>query len=129
MRRLAYSFIQHPDRCRYILSRWPQLLLENALHHARAEAKFPADLENAVAAGLQFENLRFQPGSTRRRPSFVLSPSRAPPRDGAYDHRDHPAFGIGQHPILARTPAGNVLWDCLDPYLRMLALADVCSSG
>jgi len=24
-----------------------------------------------------------------------------------------PAFGIGQRAILARTPAGNVLWDCL----------------
>jgi hypothetical protein len=23
-----------------------------------------------------------------------------------------PAFGIGQRAILARTPAGNVLWDC-----------------
>jgi hypothetical protein len=24
-----------------------------------------------------------------------------------------PAFGIGQRAILAHTPAGNVLWDCL----------------
>jgi hypothetical protein len=24
-----------------------------------------------------------------------------------------PAFGIGQRAILARTPSGNVLWDCL----------------
>ncbi len=24
-----------------------------------------------------------------------------------------PAFGIGQRAILARTPAGNVLWECL----------------
>ena len=24
-----------------------------------------------------------------------------------------PAFGIGQRAILARTPAGNVLWDCI----------------
>ena len=24
-----------------------------------------------------------------------------------------PAFGIGQRPILVRTPAGNVLWDCM----------------
>jgi hypothetical protein len=29
-------------------------LLENALHHTRADAEFPADLEDAVAVGLQF---------------------------------------------------------------------------
>jgi hypothetical protein len=64
MRRLAYSFVQHPDRCRYILSRWPQLLLENALHHARADAQLPADLEDAVTAGLQFENSRLHCGGS-----------------------------------------------------------------
>jgi hypothetical protein len=37
-----------------ILSRWPRLLLENPLHHAGADAELPADLEDAVAAGLQF---------------------------------------------------------------------------
>jgi hypothetical protein len=39
--------------------------------------------------------------------------SNPPPCDGAHDHRDHPAFGIGQRAILAGTPAGNVLWDCI----------------
>jgi hypothetical protein len=29
-------------------------LLENALHHTGADAEFPADLEDAVAVGLQF---------------------------------------------------------------------------
>jgi hypothetical protein len=33
-----------------VLSRWLRLLLENALHHTRADAKFPADLEDAVIA-------------------------------------------------------------------------------
>ena len=28
-------------------------------------------------------------------------------------HRDRPHFGIGQRAFLARTPAGNVLWDCI----------------
>jgi hypothetical protein len=31
-----------------ITSRWHLLLLENALHHASPDAKFPADLEDAV---------------------------------------------------------------------------------
>jgi hypothetical protein len=35
-------------------SRWPRLLLENPLHHAGADAELPADLEDAVATGLQF---------------------------------------------------------------------------
>jgi hypothetical protein len=34
-------------------------LLENALHHTGADAKFPADLEDAVAVGLRFKNSRF----------------------------------------------------------------------
>jgi hypothetical protein len=59
---LAYPFVHRPDRCRCILSRWPWLLLENALHHTRADAELPADLEDAVAAGLQFENLRLHSG-------------------------------------------------------------------
>ena len=49
---LAYPIVQRPDRCRCILSRWPRLLLENALHHTRADAELPADLD-AVTAGLQ----------------------------------------------------------------------------
>src|ERR1700738_351926 len=59
---LAYSFVQRPDRCRCIPSRWPRLLLENALHHTDADANFPADLEDAVAVGLQFENSRLHSG-------------------------------------------------------------------
>jgi hypothetical protein len=38
-------------------------LLENALHHTGADAKFPADLEDAVAIGRLFEYSRVQ-GST-----------------------------------------------------------------
>src|SRR3981189_3014870 len=34
------------------------MLLENPLHHAGADPKLPADLEDAVTAGLQFENSR-----------------------------------------------------------------------
>jgi len=30
------------------------VLLENALHHTGADARSPADLEDAVAVGLQF---------------------------------------------------------------------------
>jgi hypothetical protein len=33
--------------------RWHPFLLKNSLHHARADAELPADLEDAVAAGLQ----------------------------------------------------------------------------
>jgi hypothetical protein len=44
--------VQRRDSCRRILSRWLRLLLENALHHTGADAKFPVDLEDAVAAGL-----------------------------------------------------------------------------
>jgi hypothetical protein len=39
--------------CR-ILSSWLRLLLENALHHTRADAELPADLKHSVAPGLQF---------------------------------------------------------------------------
>jgi hypothetical protein len=31
-------------------------LFENPLHHARADAELPANLEHTVARGLQFEN-------------------------------------------------------------------------
>src|SRR5215204_1049159 len=34
-------------------------------------------------------------------------------RRGLRPSRPPPAFGIGQRAILAHTPAGNVLWDCL----------------
>jgi hypothetical protein len=37
-------------------------LLENALLHTGAGANFPADLEDAVAVSLQFENSRFHRG-------------------------------------------------------------------
>src|ERR1700704_1717900 len=59
---LAYPIVQRPDRCRCILSRWPRLLLENALHHTRANAELPADLEHPVTARLQFENSRLDGG-------------------------------------------------------------------
>lgn len=37
-------------------------LLENPLHDARTDAELAADLENAIAGSLQFENLRFYCG-------------------------------------------------------------------
>jgi hypothetical protein len=61
---LAYPFVQRPERCRCILSRWPRLLFENALHHTRAMPELSADLEDAVAVGHQFKNSRFHRGST-----------------------------------------------------------------
>jgi putative SOS response-associated peptidase YedK len=39
-----------------ILSRWPRLLLENALHHTRADAELAADFEDTVTAGLQLQD-------------------------------------------------------------------------
>jgi glyoxylase-like metal-dependent hydrolase (beta-lactamase superfamily II) len=33
--------------------------------------------------------------------------------DGLYSIRTTPQFGIGQRALLARSPSGNVLWDCL----------------
>ena len=58
---MGLSIRSAPDRCpRH--SRWPPLLLKNALHHARADAQLPANLEDAVAVGLQFENSRFHSG-------------------------------------------------------------------
>jgi hypothetical protein len=41
-----------------ILSRWARLLLENPLHYACANAKLPADFEDPVTAGLQFQYSR-----------------------------------------------------------------------
>jgi hypothetical protein len=32
---------------------------------------------------------------------------------GLYRIATEPEFGIGQHALLVRTPAGNVLWDCI----------------
>src|ERR1700738_2626129 len=61
-RRRPRLFVQRPDRCHSIPSRWPRLLLENTLHHTGADAKLPADLEDAVAVGLQFKNSRFHSG-------------------------------------------------------------------
>jgi hypothetical protein len=42
--------------------RWPRLLLENPLHHTRADAELPTDLEDPVPAGPQFENSRLHSG-------------------------------------------------------------------
>jgi hypothetical protein len=42
-------------------------LAENALHHTRAMPELSADLEDAVAVGLQFKNSRFHRGATPRR--------------------------------------------------------------
>src|SRR3982074_3231289 len=112
MRRPRLPVRSAPDRCHCIPSRWPRLLLENSLHHAGADTELPADLEDAVAAGLQFENLRGYFGLKPAPAQFRLSPSRAASRRGIRPSSP-PAFGIGQRAILARTPAGNVLWDCL----------------
>jgi hypothetical protein len=40
----------------------PQLLLENPLHHGDTDAELLTDLEDAVTAGLQFENSRLHSG-------------------------------------------------------------------
>jgi hypothetical protein len=61
-------------RCPLYLSSWPRLLLEDPLHHACPDAKFPADLEDAVTAGLQFENSRLH-GRLYRTPA-ELGPIR-----------------------------------------------------
>jgi hypothetical protein len=45
-------------------------LLENALHHARADAELAADLEDAVTAGLQFQYSRFNSWLDATRPAF-----------------------------------------------------------
>jgi hypothetical protein len=42
-----------------ILSFMPRSLSKNALYHARADTKLPADLENAVATSLQFYLVSF----------------------------------------------------------------------
>lgn len=34
-------------------------------------------------------------------------------RDDLFEIRMEPTFGIGQRALLARSPAGNVLWDCV----------------
>jgi hypothetical protein len=66
-----------------ILSRWPRLLLENALHHAGADAELAADLEDSVTAGLQFENSRF---NARLNPTPAeLCPIRPRPRQTGID--------------------------------------------
>src|SRR4051794_9075498 len=45
-----------------IRSRWPRLLLEHPLHHAGTDAELAADLEDAVATGLQLQNSRLHCG-------------------------------------------------------------------
>src|ERR1700716_2491606 len=100
MRRPRLPVRSAPDRCHCIPSRWPRLLLENSLHHAGADTELPADLEDAVAAGLQFENLRLYFGLKPTPAQFRLSPSRA------------------------RRPA-----TCCGTASTLLALADVRSSG
>jgi hypothetical protein len=82
---LACPIVQRPDRCRCILSRWPRLLLENALHHTRADAELPADLEDAVTAGLQFKNSRFH--------SWVNPTGREFARETA-ENFERPTLGI-----------------------------------
>jgi hypothetical protein len=61
-------------RCPLYLSSWPRPLLEDPLHHTCPDAKFPADLEDAVTAGLQFENSRLH-GRLYRTPA-ELGPIR-----------------------------------------------------
>jgi len=59
----AWSRILHPFVVLFGRHEAPNLegdgcCLENPLHHARADAQLPADLEYPVATGLQFENAR-----------------------------------------------------------------------
>ena len=53
-----------------ILSRWLRLLLENTLHHARADTELPADLEDPVPAGPQFQYSGFNSGLDATPPEF-----------------------------------------------------------
>jgi hypothetical protein len=46
------------------------LLLENTLHHARADAQLPADLEDPVPAGLQCQYSRFNSWLDATPPEF-----------------------------------------------------------
>src|ERR1700704_3022044 len=80
---LAYPIVECPDRCRCIPSRWPRLLLENALHHTRADAELPADLEDPVTAGLQFQNSRLHRGLDPT--PAELGPIRPRPRQTGVD--------------------------------------------
>jgi hypothetical protein len=50
------------------------------MHHARADAELEADLEDAVTAGLQFENSRLHPGGQPDAGrAWFRSPARAKP--------------------------------------------------
>ena len=88
-------------------------MLENALHHTGADAKFPADLEDAVTAGLQFANSCLY-GGLNPTPA-ELDPIRL--ARGAFDPRSDVISGqrlsespdLISHPSSGRT-GSKVLW-------------------
>jgi hypothetical protein len=71
-------------------------LLENALHHTGADAKFPADLEDADTAGLQFKNSRFH--SWVNPTPAELRPIRPRPRQTGVDSlSDNPPLKLSKY--------------------------------
>jgi hypothetical protein len=57
---------------------WRQLvLLENALHHTRADTELPADLEDPVTAGLRLQDFRLCFGLNPTPAQFRSFPPRA----------------------------------------------------
>jgi hypothetical protein len=52
-------------------------LLENALHHTGADAKFPVDLEDAVAAGLSSSIRAFKARRGSMRWASILQPTQS----------------------------------------------------
>jgi hypothetical protein len=71
-------------------------LLDDPLHHTGADAKFPADLEDAVAVGLQFENSRFHSGLNAT--PAELGPIRPRPRQTGVDpFSNDPALKLSKY--------------------------------
>jgi hypothetical protein len=71
-------------------------LLENALHHTGADAKFPADLEDAVAVGLQFENSRFH-GWINPAPTELCSIRPGARETGIHSLANNPALELSKY--------------------------------
>ena len=71
-------------------------MLENALHHTRADPELSADLEDAVTAGLQFENSRLHSGLYP--PPAQLGPIRSRTRETSIDPlSNNPPLKLGKY--------------------------------
>jgi hypothetical protein len=88
-------------------SGWPRLLLENALHYARADAEFPPDLEHTLTCRLQLQYSRVH-GWLRAAPT-ELGPVRLGTRETRIDPLSNdPALELGKYPThLKHCPAGS----------------------